>query len=154
MREASLGRKFQLRCSYQREALTQSVPVWLVTVGHLCWSGLLWIWSAWPWVRACCCFSWVWRSATQRTVVFQVPLSMGYSRQKYWNGLPCPPPRDLRNPGIKPMFLKSPALAGGSLLLHHLGNPDAAPVLCAMGVIDSLILKSHSRPPNYLFWER
>ena len=34
-------------------------------------------------------------------------------REKYWNGLPCPPQRDLPGPGIKPMCLMSPALTGG-----------------------------------------
>ena len=37
---------------------------------------------------------------------------MGFFRQRYWSGLPCPPPRDLPNPGIKPVSLISPALAG------------------------------------------
>ena len=36
----------------------------------------------------------------------QAPLSMGFSEQEYWSGLPCPPPGDLLNPGIEP------ALAG------------------------------------------
>ena len=36
----------------------------------------------------------------------------GFSRQEYWSGLPCPPPGDLPNPGIEPMSLMSPALAG------------------------------------------
>ena len=47
------------------------------------------------------------------TVDFQAPLSMGFSRQEYWSGLPYPPPRDPPNPGIKPASLLSPALAGG-----------------------------------------
>ena len=38
---------------------------------------------------------------------------MRFSRQEYWSGLPCPPPGDLPNPGIKPTSLTSPALAGG-----------------------------------------
>jgi len=42
----------------------------------------------------------------------QAPLSMGFSRQEYWSGLPCPPPGDLPNPGLEPTSLKSPALAG------------------------------------------
>ena len=42
----------------------------------------------------------------------QAPLFMGFSRQEYWNGLPCPPPGDLPDSGIKPMSLTSPALAG------------------------------------------
>ena len=37
---------------------------------------------------------------------------MGFSKQEYWNGLPCSSPGDLPNPGIKPAFLTSPALAG------------------------------------------
>ena len=37
---------------------------------------------------------------------------MGFSRQEYWSGLPCPPPGDLPNPGIEPVSLTSPALAG------------------------------------------
>ena len=50
--------------------------------------------------------------ATPRTVACQAPLSMGFSRQGYWSGLPCPPPGDLPNPGIKPESVVSPALAG------------------------------------------
>ena len=46
------------------------------------------------------------------TVAHQVPLSMGFSWHEYWSGLPCPPPGDLVNPGIKPASLKSPTLAG------------------------------------------
>ena len=44
------------------------------------------------------------------TAARQAPLSMGFSRQEYWSGLPFPSPGDLPNPGIES---KSPALAGG-----------------------------------------
>ena len=37
---------------------------------------------------------------------------MGFSRQEYWSGFPCPPPGDAPNPGIEPASLMSPALAG------------------------------------------
>ena len=47
------------------------------------------------------------------TVARQAPLSMGFSRQAYWGGLPHPPPGDLPNPGIESASLMSPALAGG-----------------------------------------
>ena len=50
-------------------------------------------------------------SATPWTVAHQVPLSMGFSRQ-YWTGLPCPPPGNLPNPGIK---LRSPTFQADSL---------------------------------------
>ena len=48
-----------------------------------------------------------------RTVILQLPLSMGFSSQEYWSGLPRPPPGDLPNPGIEPMSFTFPALAGG-----------------------------------------
>ena len=59
-----------------------------------------------------CVLSRVWLFATPWTVVLQSPLSLGLSRQEYWSGLACPSPGDLPNPGIKPMSLASPALAG------------------------------------------
>ena len=42
----------------------------------------------------------------------QAPLSIGFSRQEYWSGLPCYPPGDLPDPGVEPTSLTSPALAG------------------------------------------
>ena len=53
-------------------------------------------------------------------VAFQVPLSMGFSRQEYWSGLPFPSPGDLPNPGIEPM---SHALQDDSLPLSQWGRP-------------------------------
>ena len=55
-------------------------------------------------------------------VACQAPLSVGFSRQEYWSGFPCPPPGGLPDPRIEPV---SPALAGGSLSLSHLGRPGA-----------------------------
>ena len=52
-------------------------------------------------------------SATVWTVACQAPLSMEFSRQEYWSGLPCPSPRDLPGPGTEPISPTSPALAGG-----------------------------------------
>ena len=49
---------------------------------------------------------------TLRTVALQAPLFVGFSRQEYWSGMPCPPPGDLLNQGIKLVSLMSPALAG------------------------------------------
>ena len=53
--------------------------------------------------------SWDWLFATPWTVVRQAPLSVGFSRQEYWSGLPFPTPGDLPNPESEPA---SPALAG------------------------------------------
>ena len=47
------------------------------------------------------------------TVAHKTPLSMEFSRQEHWSGLPFPPPGDLPNPGIKLSFLMCPVLAGG-----------------------------------------
>ena len=49
-------------------------------------------------------------------VVYQALLSMGFSREEYWSGLPCPPPAGLPDPGIKPA---SPAVHADSLPLSH-----------------------------------
>ena len=58
-------------------------------------------------------FSHVQLFATVLIVACQAPMSLGFSRQEYWNGLPCPPPRNLPDPGIEPESFMSPALAGG-----------------------------------------
>ena len=50
--------------------------------------------------------------ATPWTIALKVPLSVGFSRQEYWSGLPFPSPGDLPNPGIEPA---SPALQADSL---------------------------------------
>ena len=71
------------------------------------------LWSdmaKWKW--KCYSLSCVWLFATLWTVARQAPLSMGFSRQEYWSGLPCPPPGDLPNPGIEP---GSPTLQANSL---------------------------------------
>ena len=61
--------------------------------------------------------------ATLWTVTYQAPLSIGFSRQEYWNGLPCPPPGDLPSPGIEPASLVSPALAGRFFTSELPGKP-------------------------------
>ena len=51
------------------------------------------------------------------SVAHQTPLSLGVYRQKYWSGLPCPPPEDLPNPGIKPVSLYASCI--GRQVLDH-----------------------------------
>ena len=58
-------------------------------------------------------FSHIQLFATLWTMARQAPLSVRFFRQEYWQGLPCPPPRDLPDPGIEPATLRSPAFAGG-----------------------------------------
>ena len=59
--------------------------------------------------------------ATPRTVTYQVPPSMGFSRQEYWSGLPFPSPGDLPDPGIEP---GSPALQADALTSEPPGKPQ------------------------------
>ena len=59
-------------------------------------------------------------SAILWTLARQTLLSMEFSRQEYWSGLPCPPPGDLPNPGIEPRSL---ALQADSLLSEPPGKP-------------------------------
>ena len=66
-------------------------------------------------------FSGVQLFVTPWTLGLQAPLSIGYSRQEYWSGVPCPPPRDLPDPGIEP---RSPALQADSLLPSYKGSPS------------------------------
>ena len=58
--------------------------------------------------------------ATPWTIAHQTPLSMGFSRQEYWSGLPFPSPGDLPNPGIEP---GSPALQADALSSEPPGKP-------------------------------
>ena len=58
--------------------------------------------------------------AALRPVALQAPLSMEFSRQEYWSGLPCFPSKDLSDPGIAP---GSPALQADSLLFEPSGKP-------------------------------
>ena len=57
-------------------------------------------------------FGHVWLFVMLWTVAHQASLSMGFYRQEYWSGLPCPPPGDLPDSGTGPVSLTSPVLAG------------------------------------------
>ena len=68
------------------------------------------------------------------TVAHQASQSMGFSRQKYYSGLPFPTPRDLPDPGIKHTSLASPALAGKFFTTEPLGKPLVADDECLLFV--------------------
>ena len=76
---------------------------------------ILGIRQVWKYMRACILsrFNSVWLFATPWTVAHQTPLSVEFSRQEYWRGLPFLPPGDLPNPGVEPVSCVSLALAGG-----------------------------------------
>ena len=69
-------------------------------------------------------FSHILLFVTLWTVARQAPLSIGFFRQEYWSGLPCPPLGDLPNQGIEPSALMCPASAG-SLPLAPPGKPKS-----------------------------
>ena len=67
---------------------------------------------------------------TSWTVAHQTPLSMGFSRQENWTGLPFPPPGDLPNPGTEPKSLTSPALASRFFTTEPRGKPQRNMCVC------------------------
>ena len=81
-------------------------------------------------------FSRIWLFVTPWTVAHQAPLSMGFSRQEYWSGLPFPSPGDLPDPGIKP---RSPTLQADAVTSEPrwLRCPMLQPNWC--GIVSSLL---------------
>ena len=73
-------------------------------------------------------------------ITHQAPVSMGFIRQEYWSGLPCPPPRDLPNPGIELESPVSLALQADSLPTEPSGKPHKR------------ILLSHKKVQNNAIW--
>ena len=109
-------------------------------------------------VCVCVCtlshFSHVWLFVTLWTVAWQAPLSIGFSRQEYWSGLPCPPPGDLPIPGIEPTSLMSPALAGGfftssatKIIIFHILSLNVYNVICQLCLNKAEGKKDYERKP-------
>ena len=88
-----------------------------------------------------CVLSHVRLLATPLTIAHQAPLSMRFSRQEYWSGLPFPSPGDLPNPGIKP---RSPALQADSLPSEPPGKPTLSVRCLVMAKTQFLFSKSLS----------
>ena len=85
-------------------------------------------------------FSCVQLFVTPWTVARQAPLSMGFSRQEYWSGLPCPPPGALPDPGIERVSLRSPALAGGFFFFFFTtGATWEALYRCILNILSSKV---------------
>ena len=73
--------------------------------------------------------------ATLWTIAHKAPLSMGFSRQKYWSGLPCHFPGELPNSGIKPTSPMSPALQADTLPSKPLGKPHPIPLNPTVNIV-------------------
>ena len=84
----------------------------------------------WKRIDTCMCtpslFSYVQLLVTPWTVAHQAPLSMGFPRQEYWSGLPCPPPGDLPNPGIEPVSRCVSYIAGSIFTSEPPGKPSVS----------------------------
>ena len=100
-------------------------------------------------VRACVlsCFSRVRLCATPGTTAHQAPLSMGFSRQEYWSGLPCLLQGIFSTQGLNLHLFRLPALAGGFWFCttRHLGSLNA----CGDAVLSTL-MSSHFSELNQL----
>ena len=81
-------------------------------------------------------------SVTPWTIAHQAPLSVRFSRQEYWSGLPCPPPGDLPDPGTEPMSSVAPALQADSLLLSHWESPTLVRRLQRTAVADKRLFET------------
>ena len=82
---------------------------------------------------------------TPWTVAHQAPLSIEFSRQEYWSGLPFPSPGDLPDPGIEPTSPTSPSLAG-RYNVYKIDSPEkhTSPIKHKIKLAQILILLKHS----------
>ena len=87
------------------------------------WQPLFFFFSLFPCVLCAQSLSHVLLFATPWTMTHQDHLSMEFSRQEYWGGLPFPTPDNLPNPGIEFTSFASPALAGGFFITAQPGQP-------------------------------
>ena len=104
---------------------------WFTYCGNLTWRILSITLLACQWSEWVKSLSLVWLFATPWTVDYQTSLSMGFSRQEYWSGLPFPSAGDLPNPGIKP---RSPALQADALSCEPWDECNCAVVWAFFGI--------------------
>ena len=98
---------------------------------------------------------------TPRTPTHQTPLSMKFSRQEYWTGLPFPTPGDLPDPGMEPLSLMSPALASRFFTTAPPGKPQYhnyftsfTPYNLTLHCISYSPFHRNRIPALFLFWRR
>ena len=103
--QAEVWNKFSL----STDPLSFPWGLW-VSPRHMIWGPAHWSPGVWAAIGDTCMLSHVSRFATPWTVGWQAPLSMGFSKQKYWSGLPCPPSGDLPDPKMESRTPVSPAL--------------------------------------------
>ena len=87
------------------------------------------------------CFSHVQLFGTLWTVVHQAPLSISFSRQEYWNGLPCPPPGESSQPRDRNYVSYGSYIAGRFLATGPLGKPVLEPYYTSVSKIFTWLLQ-------------
>ena len=112
-------------CSPSMEFSGYWLTVMIYRIGFLYISRQLVTFSRADWIFVCVLsyFSRIWLFATLWTIDCQAPLSVDFSRQEYWNGLPYLPPGVLPDQGIKPTSSTSPVLQAVSWMLSHWESP-------------------------------
>ena len=85
-----------------------------------------------------------------RTVAHKAPLSMGFSWQEYWSGVPFSPPGYLPNPGIKTVSLTSSSLAGRFFTARATGKPTTEWGCCCLASVASDSVRPQRRQPTML----
>ena len=93
-----------------------------------------------------CMLSHVQLYATPRTVAHQAPLSMGFSRQEYWSGLPFPSPGDLPTSGTEPRSPVSSTLQVNALPLSHRVSPKLVSVQFSSVQFSSSVVSDSLQP--------
>ena len=88
-------------------------------------------------MHLCCMCAQSGLTVTPWTIACQAPLSMEFSRQEHWSGLPFPSPGDLPDPGVEPTSLVSPALAGRFLITSSTWESHTSVILCGCSVTQS-----------------
>ena len=143
----SIINNFSLTHSFTNQGHWQGVAgrgTWVGCSHEASWGHGLWVEAGLPAVSAAITpvlllgrFSCVWLFASPWAVAHQAPLSMECPRQEPWSGLPCPPPGNLPDPGIKPESLTSPALAGEFLTTSPTWEVQTLHLRCQLLLISS-----------------
>ena len=102
-------------------------PEWSKSEWEKMSDNIAYMWNLEKWCRWSVLVSHVWLFVTPWTVAHQAPLSMEFSSQEYWSGLPFPSPGDLPVPGIKP---RSPTFQADSLPTKPAGEIYADELIC------------------------
>ena len=120
-----------LQCSYHHHFIEERTNL-------RCRTQVNWLRSLWKCMHACmlshfscvCLFATLWTAARQAT------LSMGFSRQEYWRGLPCSPPGDLPDPRVRTCVSCGSFIVGGFFTAELPGKPENSLIIRFIKILD------------------